>query len=72
MVGNGVVFVEPPRQEAYGTVAVFLDYLGNRWDLVQLSWVVVSAALSNGGALREPGDHSSRRFVRPLDLVQWR
>jgi catechol 2,3-dioxygenase-like lactoylglutathione lyase family enzyme len=32
---HGVRFVEEPRQEAYGTVAVFLDLYGNRWDLVE-------------------------------------
>jgi catechol 2,3-dioxygenase-like lactoylglutathione lyase family enzyme len=31
----GVQFTEEPRQEAYGTVAVFLDLYGNKWDLVQ-------------------------------------
>ena len=31
----GVKFVEEPREEAYGTVAVFEDRYGNRWDLVQ-------------------------------------
>lgn len=34
-VAHGVRFVEPPRQEAYGTVAVFEDLYGNRWDLVE-------------------------------------
>ena len=34
-VNAGVRFVEEPREEAYGTVAVFLDLYGNRWDLVQ-------------------------------------
>ncbi|MDQ4039247.1 MAG: VOC family protein [Actinomycetota bacterium] len=34
---NGVRFVEGPRHEAYGTVAVFEDLYGNRWDLVQPS-----------------------------------
>ena len=33
---RGVKFVEGPRQEAYGTVAVFADLYGNRWDLIQL------------------------------------
>jgi catechol 2,3-dioxygenase-like lactoylglutathione lyase family enzyme len=33
----GVRFVEEPRHESYGTVAVFLDLYGNRWDLVQPS-----------------------------------
>ena len=33
---RGVVFVRPPREEPYGTVAVFRDLYGNLWDLVQL------------------------------------
>jgi len=32
---RGVRFVETPRQENYGTVAVFEDLYGNRWDLIQ-------------------------------------
>ncbi|MBA4287097.1 MAG: extradiol dioxygenase [Xanthomonadaceae bacterium] len=32
---RGVVFREAPREEAYGTVAVFLDLYGNPWDLLQ-------------------------------------
>jgi catechol 2,3-dioxygenase-like lactoylglutathione lyase family enzyme len=31
---RGVQFVEPPRHETYGTVAVFADLYGNRWDLI--------------------------------------
>src|SRR5690348_3510781 len=34
---RGVVFTEPPRREAYGTVAVFMDLYGNRWDLLEPS-----------------------------------
>jgi catechol 2,3-dioxygenase-like lactoylglutathione lyase family enzyme len=34
---KGVVFTAPPRQEVYGTVAVFLDLYGNKWDLIQPS-----------------------------------
>ena len=34
IVAAGVVFVTPPRVEAYGQVAVFLDVAGNRWDLL--------------------------------------
>lgn len=30
----GVEFVDGPRQEPYGGVAVFLDIAGNRWDLL--------------------------------------
>jgi len=35
MTAHGVQFREPPRHEAYGTVAVFLDLYGNPWDLLQ-------------------------------------
>ena len=35
MQAKGVRFLEPPRQEAYGSVAVFEDLYGNRWDLLQ-------------------------------------
>lgn len=34
MHGKGIVFEEPPRHEPYGTVAVFNDPFGNRWDLI--------------------------------------
>ncbi len=36
MTARGVHFCEVPRDEAYGTVAVFEDLYGNRWDLLQL------------------------------------
>lgn len=32
---RGVAFIEQPRCEPYGTVAVFEDLYGNRWDLVE-------------------------------------
>ncbi len=31
----GVAFLEEPRQETYGTVAVFQDPFGNKWDLIE-------------------------------------
>lgn len=37
MQGRGVQFLESPRHEAYGVVAVFLDLYGNKWDLLQPS-----------------------------------
>ena len=37
MLARGVRFTEPPRVEPYGTVAVFLDLYGNRWDLLELT-----------------------------------
>lgn len=35
MKAKGVRFREEPRQESYGTVVVFEDLYGNRWDLLQ-------------------------------------
>ena len=37
MQAKGVVFNEQPRAERYGTVAVFQDLYGNKWDLLQLN-----------------------------------
>jgi catechol 2,3-dioxygenase-like lactoylglutathione lyase family enzyme len=31
-----VKFTEQPRHESYGTVVIFEDLYGNRWDLIQL------------------------------------
>ncbi|MDV9188686.1 VOC family protein [Streptomyces sp. SR27] len=35
MAAAGVKFLEEPRHEPYGSVAVFEDLYGNRWDLLQ-------------------------------------
>ena len=37
MTRAGVHFEEEPRKEVYGTVAVFRDLYGNRWDLLRLT-----------------------------------
>lgn len=34
MLARGVRFLEEPRHESYGSVAVFEDLYGNRWDLI--------------------------------------
>jgi catechol 2,3-dioxygenase-like lactoylglutathione lyase family enzyme len=34
---RGVVFVREPKEESYGTVAVFRDLYGNLWDLLELN-----------------------------------
>jgi catechol 2,3-dioxygenase-like lactoylglutathione lyase family enzyme len=34
MQAEGVRFTEEPRHEEYGTVVVFLDLYGNKWDLI--------------------------------------
>ncbi len=36
MKSSGLQFREEPRQESYGTVAVFVDLYGNQWDLLEL------------------------------------
>ena len=36
MIREGVTFREHPRDEPYGTVAVFEDLYGNLWDLLSL------------------------------------
>jgi len=35
MSAQGVKFVEAPRYEPYGTVVVFEDLYGNRWDMIE-------------------------------------
>ena len=35
MMKNGVEFLETPRMEAYGKVAVFKDPFGHKWDLIE-------------------------------------
>ena len=37
MKAKSVRFLEEPRHEVYGTVAVFADPYGNTWDLIQHS-----------------------------------
>jgi hypothetical protein len=47
MQGKGIVFVREPKEEVYGTVAVFKDLYGNLWDLLQPK---SSRELSRGGS----------------------
>jgi hypothetical protein len=37
MKKRGVNFVREPKEEEYGTVTVFEDLYGNKWDLLQLT-----------------------------------
>ena len=37
MQSQGIEFLEQPREESYGTVAVFVDLYGNKWDLLELN-----------------------------------
>ncbi|MGL4464016.1 MAG: VOC family protein [Planctomycetia bacterium] len=51
----GVRFAEEPRDEPYGTVAVFLDLYGNRWDLIQPRPAGSDGALDPAAHGGEPG-----------------
>jgi catechol 2,3-dioxygenase-like lactoylglutathione lyase family enzyme len=35
LTGRNINFIRPPKEETYGTVAVFEDLYGNLWDLIQ-------------------------------------
>jgi len=35
MTARRVKFIGPPREEDYGTIAVFEDLYGNKWDLLE-------------------------------------
>jgi hypothetical protein len=35
MTARKIKFIRPPREEEYGTVAVFEDLYGNAWDLLE-------------------------------------
>jgi len=37
MLSAGIIFIRPPKEEPYGTVAVFEDLYGNLWDLIELN-----------------------------------
>jgi catechol 2,3-dioxygenase-like lactoylglutathione lyase family enzyme len=37
MLSEKINFIRPPKEEVYGTVAVFEDLYGNLWDLIQFS-----------------------------------
>lgn len=37
MKAEGIEFVRAPKEQDYGTVAVFKDLYGNQWDLLQLN-----------------------------------
>lgn len=56
-LARGVNFVEAPRHEEYGTVAVFTDLYGNRWDLVERK-------------AQPPDESSSFLFSEALPLLE--
>jgi catechol 2,3-dioxygenase-like lactoylglutathione lyase family enzyme len=50
MQAANVKFQEQPRQESYGTVAVFEDLYGNQWDLLQPADAVRARAIPRESA----------------------
>ena len=42
LTARRVKFIRPPTEEEYGTVAVFEDLYGNKWDLLQLKQLPVA------------------------------
>ena len=48
---KGVVFVREPKEESYGTVAVFEDIYGNLWDFLQPKAVAQEKRDQAGGAI---------------------
>jgi catechol 2,3-dioxygenase-like lactoylglutathione lyase family enzyme len=50
MMAHGVKFRREPREETYGTVAVFEDLYGNLWDLLELK-----QPASNAGTAQTQG-----------------
>ncbi len=38
MISKGIKFIRDPKEESYGTVAVFEDLYGNLWDLLELNY----------------------------------
>src|SRR5580658_6262392 len=49
MADRGIKFRRPPREESYGTVAVFEDLYGNLWDLLELKKLEGKGDLSGKG-----------------------
>jgi catechol 2,3-dioxygenase-like lactoylglutathione lyase family enzyme len=47
MIAQGIRFIRPPTEAPYGTVAVFEDLYGNRWDLLQYIEVAVPTPINS-------------------------
>ncbi len=64
---RGVRFEEMPRREAYGTVAVFQDLYGNRWDLLEPARTVSGPRTGVGAQLAAPNSEG-RDKIAPLQF----
>jgi catechol 2,3-dioxygenase-like lactoylglutathione lyase family enzyme len=70
LAARGLRFLEAPREEPYGTVVVFQDLYGNRWDLIQPR--PAHEPRRTGDSLA--GVRAGPRIVRPYspsDYPQW-
>ncbi len=66
---KGVVFVREPKQQPYGTVAVFRDLYGNLWDLVEPTAVADDPVVAIGHVVL-PTDRMADtcQFLRALGM----
>ena len=69
MRANGVQFVREPKSEPYGTVAVFEDLYGNRWDLVQLATATPAIPIHRGDVFWVAVDESRTSSAHPHVVV---
>lgn len=67
MRAAGVVFEESPRHEPHGTVAVFRDLYGNRWDLIQRSPAVRALPRGSSSLLVRTDFADDRAWRQLLD-----
>jgi predicted cupin superfamily sugar epimerase len=65
MIAAGVRFVRPPSVASYGTVAVFEDLYGNRWDLIELG----AAARSDADATTDDRRERLDMHPRAAELI---
>ncbi len=67
MQAAGVVFEEAPRVEPYGTVAIWRDPFGNRWDLVAFSDAPhakdISPDVAKAGNMSQTDTRAANPFV---------
>lgn len=69
MRAKGVRFVREPKSEPYGTVAVFEDLYGNRWDLVQLAASTSALTINRGDLFWLDADESRGPYAHPHVIV---
>jgi predicted ester cyclase/catechol 2,3-dioxygenase-like lactoylglutathione lyase family enzyme len=69
MLAAGVRFVEQPRHEPHGKVAIFLDLYGNRWELIEPAQKTEPVA--DAADTREHGKGLVRAMVAAINAQDW-